>query len=133
MIYPVGSVYYSINSTSPAELIGGTWTQASGAVLGLAGDNDFASGGSYGGSLQILESNMPPHSHRTNAEDVVLNRNTGQVFNITSEPGSSTVLAQDYLITNSVGGGRIICLIISQYIAGIALLNLFGGGIDGIC
>ena len=111
MIYPVGSVYYSINSTSPAELIGGTWTQASGAVLGLAGDNDFASGGSYGGSLQILESNMPPHSHRTNAEDIVLNRNTGQVFNITSEPESSAVLAQDYLTTNSVGGaGLYSCL-----------------------
>ena len=33
VIYPVGSVYFSSMTTSPAETIGGTWTQVSGRYL----------------------------------------------------------------------------------------------------
>lgn len=33
VIYPVGSVYFSSTTTSPAETIGGTWTQVSGRYL----------------------------------------------------------------------------------------------------
>ena len=33
VIYPVGSVYYSFSSTSPATLFGGTWDSISGSFL----------------------------------------------------------------------------------------------------
>lgn len=33
IIYPVGSVYISFHSTSPAFSIGGTWSQITGKVL----------------------------------------------------------------------------------------------------
>lgn len=52
VIYPAGSVYLSRNATSPASLIGGTWTQIKGAVLAAAGSNGFATN-TYGGSLTI--------------------------------------------------------------------------------
>ena len=49
LIYPVGAVYISVNSTSPATLFGGTWeAMNSGSVVKLpVSDSDF---GVYAGS-----------------------------------------------------------------------------------
>ena len=33
LIYPVGAIYMSVNSTDPGELFGGTWTSFSGASI----------------------------------------------------------------------------------------------------
>ena len=63
IVYPVGSVYVSTTSTSPAEAIGGTWTQVKGAVLAATGANSFASL-AYGGSLKISVNQMPSHKHQ---------------------------------------------------------------------
>ena len=37
-VYPVGAVYISYESTSPASLFGGTWVQLTGRFLRMAGD-----------------------------------------------------------------------------------------------
>lgn len=63
VVYPVGAVYYSTVSTSPASLVGGTWTQIKGAVLAATGANDFADVGTYGGSLAMSVDQMPSHYH----------------------------------------------------------------------
>ena len=81
LIYPVGSVYISVNSTSPATLFGGTWEQLHGRFLLASGspnantDNRFgaitggwsASLGSTGGqdyhTLTVEE--MPSHTHES--------------------------------------------------------------------
>lgn len=42
-VYPVGSIYMSYESTSPAQLFGGTWTQLTGVFPRFA--NDTATGG----------------------------------------------------------------------------------------
>ena len=68
MIYPVGSIYISVNSTSPATLFGGTWV-AFGSGRTLVGintnDDDFniveKTGGEKSHILTIDE--MPSHSH----------------------------------------------------------------------
>lgn len=39
MIYPVGSIYMSVNNVSPATFIGGTWTALTDRVLIGAGSN----------------------------------------------------------------------------------------------
>lgn len=39
LIYPVGSIYTSVNSTSPATLFGGTWERIQGRFLVAAGSN----------------------------------------------------------------------------------------------
>lgn len=58
-IYPVGSIYVSVNSTSPASLFGGTWEQLKDRFLLGAGDSYAA--GSTGGEAKttIQNSNMP--------------------------------------------------------------------------
>ena len=39
MAYPIGSIYMSVNSTSPATLFGGTWERITGRFLLAATDN----------------------------------------------------------------------------------------------
>ena len=46
-IYPVGAVYISVNSTSPASLFGGTWESISGRFL-LGADNTYTAGSTGG-------------------------------------------------------------------------------------
>lgn len=48
MIYPVGSIYLSINNTDPSTLFGGTWVQIKDKFLLSAGDT--YAGGSTGGA-----------------------------------------------------------------------------------
>lgn len=58
-IYPVGSIYMSVNSTSPAQLFGGTWTQLKDRFLLGAGDN-YSNGATGGQStITLEESDLP--------------------------------------------------------------------------
>ena len=57
-IYPVGSIYMSTNSTSPANFIGGTWERIQGQFL--LGASSSYSAGSTGGSADAI---VVSHSH----------------------------------------------------------------------
>lgn len=61
--YPVGAIYFSVNSTSPASLFGGTWTQLKDRFLLGAGDTYSA--GSTGGEVThtLTVQEMPAHRH----------------------------------------------------------------------
>lgn len=79
MIYPIGSIYISVNSTSPATLFGGTWVQLKDRFLiGCGGSYSAGSTGgtstiniahshstepSTTGSHALTENEMPQHSH----------------------------------------------------------------------
>ena len=62
-IYPVGSIYMSVNSTSPATLFGGTWSQLKDRFLLGAGDT--YSNGATGGvaTVTLTTSQIPSHTH----------------------------------------------------------------------
>ncbi len=63
LIYPIGSIYMSVNSTSPADLFGGTWEQISGRFLLSSGDG-YTSGATGGEATHTLTtSEMPSHTH----------------------------------------------------------------------
>ena len=63
LIYPVGSIYMSVNSASPATLFGGTWEQLKNRFLIGCGDtySAGASGGSATHTLSVDE--MPTHGN----------------------------------------------------------------------
>ncbi len=67
-IYPVGAVYISTSSTSPATLFGGTWTAIGGGrVLQTVNGTTPSAGSNYSdNSRGISVSNMPSHAHNTN-------------------------------------------------------------------
>lgn len=62
-LYPVGSIYMSVNATNPAELFGGTWERLKDSFLLAAGDTYPA--GSTGGEAQhtLTVDEMPSHAH----------------------------------------------------------------------
>lgn len=61
-LHPVGSIYTSINSTSPAELFGGTWEQIQDVFIYAAGSKlAGATGGEENHVLSVAE--MPSHNH----------------------------------------------------------------------
>lgn len=102
-LYPVGAVYISANSTSPASLFGGTWEPINGRFLIGTGapenNDDGSSPGSYnyaaeekGGEAQHKLTNieMPIHSH----ESIMVNNDInykivyGDGGNITTNAGT---------------------------------------------
>lgn len=63
-VYPVGSIYMSVNSTSPATLFGGTWEAIQGKFLLGAYGNTYKAGSTGGEAAHTLtENEMPSHKH----------------------------------------------------------------------
>ena len=63
LIYPVGSIYLSVVSTSPATLFGGTWEKLQDRFLVGAG-NSYSIGATGGEATHTLTtSELPSHKH----------------------------------------------------------------------
>ena len=62
-IYPVGSIYMSVNNVNPSTVFGGTWTQIKDKFLLACGDtyNNGATGGSATHNLAVNQ--LPSHTH----------------------------------------------------------------------
>lgn len=69
VIYPVGSIYMSVNSTSPETLFGGTWERITGRFLLAATDNGDSgasqAAGNTGGEAEhtLTVDEIPSHTH----------------------------------------------------------------------
>ena len=62
MVYPVGSIYLSVNNTNPSILFGGAWEQIENRFLLSSGTKNL---NTIGGEENVILSvdNMPSHSH----------------------------------------------------------------------
>lgn len=68
LIYPVGSIYISVNSTSPKVLFGGTWERIMERFLFGCGDARYPAGHTGGEEQHTLtESEMPSHDGHLSA------------------------------------------------------------------
>lgn len=67
LIYPVGSIYMSVNAADPGTLIGGTWERIKDRFLLSAGDTYAA--GKTGGSAKAT---LPSHTHTVGSNDYQL-------------------------------------------------------------
>lgn len=76
MIYPVGSIYMSVNSSNPGSLFGGTWEKMpAGRVLIPEGESDWGTeyeAGSTGGEAThtLTVDEMPEHTHTVTISSV---------------------------------------------------------------
>lgn len=63
LVYPVGSIYMSINNVSPATLFGGKWVQIKGRFL--LGASDVYKANTTGGEEKhtLTNDEMPTHTH----------------------------------------------------------------------
>ena len=84
-IYPVGSIYMSVNAANPGELIGGTWERIKDRFLLSAGDT-YAAGNTGGSADSIVVSHsheQEAHSHGFGGGDKVWTTASGS-----AEPGN---------------------------------------------
>lgn len=110
-VYPVGSIYMSVNSTNPSTLFGGTWERLEGRFLIGAGTNTeintnqeygnlgrgdptFA-GGETGGEYlhQLNATEMPEHNHDTNDYTLVVNKNA---VHLKTNMGAKPLINEEY-------------------------------------
>lgn len=70
VIYPVGSLYFSVSEISPADSVGGTWEQIKDTVLAASGDSYAGPADNYDGEKYILCQQMPFHTHEADIADV---------------------------------------------------------------
>ena len=115
-VYPVGSIYMSVNSTNPKNLFGGTWEQIQGKFL--FGMNSSYPAGSTGGEIthQLTWNEMPGHYHEglyysyQDTENLITLNGGTVSYHI---PWGSSSYAGDYgagtgekeLITGTAGSG----------------------------
>ena len=62
VVYPVGSIYLTVNNVSPASSIGGTWTQIENCLLAASGDI-YNVAGRFDGNNMITTLEIPDHQH----------------------------------------------------------------------
>lgn len=100
-IYPVGSIYISVNSTNPQTLFGGTWEQLKDRFLLGAGDtySNGATGGEATHTLTIDE--MPSHAHNYFVDTSAGNKYGVSINNIQYEKGEI-----NWASTYDRGGGQ---------------------------
>ena len=67
MVYPVGAIYMSVSSTSPATLFGGGWEQLKDTFLLAAGTAHAAASTGGAETHSIAVANLPSHSHEVGA------------------------------------------------------------------
>lgn len=106
VIYPVGAIYASANSTSPASLFGGSWTQITDAAL--RGATWVGYSGSDTHALNVNE--MPSHKHdfRHNADGPITESVVVGEKSTTAGGGSSFWTVTGSIFNTSItyeGGG----------------------------
>ena len=108
-IYPVGSIYISVNDTSPSTLFGGVWEQIKDTFLLSAGDTYTA--GETGGEAEhtLTVDEMPEHEHTMTSYYDDANYNHATIppdngpYSLPYDGGSTTIRTQH---TNMTGGGQ---------------------------
>ncbi len=87
IVYPVGSIYMSTASTSPATLFGGTWEALDDGRV-LIGANSTYAAGATGGEFQhkITVNELPSHSHTVTVTSAGAHTHGG----VTGNAGSHT-------------------------------------------
>jgi microcystin-dependent protein len=91
LIYPVGSLYWSANSTNPSTLFGGTWVQIKDRFVLACGDT-YKTVGATGGasSVTLSVNNMPSHTHSFTPSGKVSSHSHGLNNHTHSFSGSGT-------------------------------------------
>ena len=112
LIYPVGSLYLSVGSASPAVLFGGTWEQIRDRFLLAAGDS-FSAGETGGaaahrhttGNFTLTVNEIPSHYHKASNYKAISGweGDSPGYFLSDGRQGSSTTTGPN---TGSTGGGR---------------------------
>lgn len=105
LVYPIGSIYMSVNGTNPGTLFGGTWEQLEDRFLLGAGSGYTA--GSTGGEANhtLTISEMPSHDHPiTTGYEAATAASGGTSYLVAGYSGSARPTNMPFRIGNRGGG-----------------------------
>ena len=96
LLYPIGSIYTSMNNINPSKFIGGTWEQIVDRFL-------YCSNSSLetGGSKKITVAQLPAHSHSITELDIRGNEDGSNQYTIAKYGGNDTTIN-----TGNTGSGQ---------------------------
>lgn len=103
VVYPIGSIYQSTKSTSPASIVGGAWRQIKAKFL-LGAGNGYtlnSTGGEEEHTLTIDE--IPSHTHDIN---LYYHSNGGGHRSVNRSQWSDANDSGGRFVTGSRGGGQ---------------------------
>lgn len=105
-VYPIGSLYMSVNAADPNTLFGGTWERLKDRFLLAAGDT-YAAGATGGEAAHTLTvEEMPSHNHSLSDP---IDKNSIKLGSMTGDANwalTKRAASYDYnLTTNNTGGG----------------------------
>ena len=102
-VYPVGSIYMSVNSTSPSTLFGGTWEQLQDRFL-LAAGSDYPAGETGGeANVTLTTEEMPAHTHTLQGDHLFYISGGGSGVSASGNWGGDRTPGKN--VTTSTGGG----------------------------
>lgn len=106
-IYPVGAIYMSVSSASPASLFGGTWEQIQNRFL-LAAGSSYTAGDTGGEATHTLtEDEMPAHTHTSTVYGISSGSYTANSARLVYKDNTTTGWISDGLSwVNSTGGSQ---------------------------
>lgn len=85
-IYPVGSIYMSMQPTAPSLLFGGTWEALDDGRVLIGANTTYAAGTVGGSSTRVLnENHLPKHSHTATTAASGAHSHTRGTMNITGQ------------------------------------------------
>lgn len=91
-IYPIGSIYMSMNNTSPQTFIGGTWERIQDRFL-LSAGSTYSAGTTGGEATHTLTTDeMPSHTHAQNSHTHTQSAHSHQVYSTASWAGNANGL-----------------------------------------
>ena len=99
VVYPVGSLYFTNNATSPAAIVGGSWTKIEEAAIrssdtvGYVGTDEHA----------ITTNEMPVHKHSASGSTGSAGSHTHDMYVKTNAASGSSRQAIQYSSDNSGG------------------------------
>ena len=96
LLYPIGSIYTSMNNTNPSTFIGGTWEQIVDRFLYCANSSMET-----GGSKKITVAQLPAHSHSITELDIRGNEDGSNQYTIAKYGGNDTIIK-----TGNTGNGE---------------------------
>lgn len=108
-VYPVGSIYMSVNNVSPQTFLGGTWTSINGRFLLGAGANTANTDNTYG-SLAANQINRSVNEqggevkHSLTTTEMPSHNHTIDHTHDTAKTANSSIMALSYGSSNSYNG-----------------------------
>ena len=110
-VYPIGSIYMSVNSTNPSTLFGGTWVQLTDTFLYATSTTSDANvttapTGQGEATHTLTTDEMPSHTHTQNAHSHSTGNSTNKYF-ITSSVNTVYITENQKSQTNGSNGYNI--------------------------